>query len=49
MFLQLPDWWGYAVGGVAMLLWIVVCCYTTYLSFRRATSPLHPSDKLKTP
>lgn len=38
MFLQLPDWWGYAVGGVAMLLWIGVCCFTTYLSFSKATS-----------
>jgi len=37
MFLQLPDWWGYAVGGVAMLLWIGVCCWTTYLSCRKAT------------
>jgi TRAP-type C4-dicarboxylate transport system permease small subunit len=36
MFLQLPDWWGYAVAVVAMLLWIAVCCFTTYLSFTRA-------------
>lgn len=36
MFLQLPDWWGYAVGGVAMLLWVAVCGWTTYLSFRKA-------------
>lgn len=38
MFLRLPDWWGYAVGGVALLLWIAVCCYTTYLSFRKASA-----------
>jgi TRAP-type C4-dicarboxylate transport system permease small subunit len=35
MFLQLPDWWGYALGSVAMLLWIVVCAWTTYLRFQR--------------
>ena len=36
MFLQLPDWWGYALGGAAMLLWVVVCAYTTYVSWQRA-------------
>ena len=36
MFLQLPDWWGYAVAIVAMMLWIVVCLWTTYVSMRRA-------------
>jgi TRAP-type C4-dicarboxylate transport system permease small subunit len=36
MFLQLPDWWGYLVGTIAMLLWVVVCAWTTYLSFKRA-------------
>jgi TRAP-type C4-dicarboxylate transport system permease small subunit len=36
MFLQLPDWWGYLVAVVAMLLWILVCCWTTYVSFRKA-------------
>jgi TRAP-type C4-dicarboxylate transport system permease small subunit len=36
MFLQLPDWWGYVVGVLAMLLWIVVCAWTTYQSFKRA-------------
>ena len=36
MFLQLPDWWGYAIGGVAMIVWIAVCCWTTYLSFKKA-------------
>lgn len=36
MFLQLPDWWGYALGVLAMLLWIAVCCLTTYLSFAKA-------------
>jgi len=38
MFLQLPDWWGYLVGVVAMLLWIAVCVWTTYLSFKRAAA-----------
>jgi TRAP-type C4-dicarboxylate transport system permease small subunit len=39
MFLQLPDWWGYAVGGVAMLLWIAVCALTTWRSWQRARRP----------
>jgi TRAP-type C4-dicarboxylate transport system permease small subunit len=38
MFLQLPDWWGYAIGGVALPLWIAVCCYTTYLSCKKASA-----------
>jgi TRAP-type C4-dicarboxylate transport system permease small subunit len=38
MFLQLPDWWGYVVGVAAMLLWVAVCAWTTYLSFRKATA-----------
>jgi TRAP-type C4-dicarboxylate transport system permease small subunit len=38
MFLQLPDWWGYVIGVAAMLLWIVVCGWTTYLSLRRAAA-----------
>jgi TRAP-type C4-dicarboxylate transport system permease small subunit len=38
MFLQLPDWWGYAVAVLAMLLWIVVCIYTTWVSVGRARS-----------
>ncbi len=25
MFLELPEWWGYAIGGVAMLVWFAVC------------------------
>jgi TRAP-type C4-dicarboxylate transport system permease small subunit len=36
MFLQLPDWWGYALGAIAMVLWVVVCIYTTYASLRQA-------------
>lgn len=38
MFLQLPDWWGYAIGVAAMLLWIAVCAWTAYLALRRATA-----------
>ena len=38
MFLQLPDWWGYAIGGLAMVVWIAVCCWTTYLSFKKASA-----------
>ena len=36
MFLQLPDWWGYALGGIAMLVWVAVCVFTTYVSVQRA-------------
>jgi TRAP-type C4-dicarboxylate transport system permease small subunit len=36
MFLQLPEWWGYAIGAAAMVLWVVVCVWTTYESLRRA-------------
>ena len=39
MFLQLPDWWGYAIGVAAMLLWIAVCAWTAWLALRRARSP----------
>ena len=38
MFLQLPEWWGYAIGVVAMALWVVVCAWTTYESVQRARS-----------
>jgi TRAP-type C4-dicarboxylate transport system permease small subunit len=38
MFLQLPDWWGYAIAIAAMLLWIAVCAWTTYLSVKRASA-----------
>jgi TRAP-type C4-dicarboxylate transport system permease small subunit len=38
MFLQLPDWWGYAIGVAAMLLWIAVCGWTTYLIVKRAAA-----------
>ena len=44
MFLQLPDWWGYAIGVAAMLLWIAVCAWTTYLSFKQATAPRATAD-----
>jgi TRAP-type C4-dicarboxylate transport system permease small subunit len=36
MFLQLPDWWGYALGVAAMALWVAVCLYTTHRSFSKA-------------
>ena len=39
MFLQLPDWWAYAVGGVAMLLWIAVCVLTAWRSWQRSRAP----------
>lgn len=36
MFLQLPDWWGYALGAIAMVVWVAVCVLTTYVSLQRA-------------
>jgi TRAP-type C4-dicarboxylate transport system permease small subunit len=39
MFLQLPDWWGYAAGGIAMVLWIAVCVLTTWRSWVRFRQP----------
>jgi TRAP-type C4-dicarboxylate transport system permease small subunit len=36
MFLQLPDWWAYAIGAVAMLLWIAACALVAWDSVQRA-------------
>lgn len=36
MFLQLPDSWGYAIGALSMLLWIVVCLFVAWESAQRA-------------
>jgi TRAP-type C4-dicarboxylate transport system permease small subunit len=36
MFLQLPDWWGYAVGAVSMLLWIAVCLFVAWEGMKQA-------------
>lgn len=36
MFLQLPDWWGYAAGAVAMSLWVVVCLFVAWEGAQRA-------------
>ena len=36
MFLQLPDWWGYAFGVAAMLVWVAVCALCVRRSFARA-------------
>lgn len=38
MFLQLPDWWGYAVGAVSMLLWVVVCLFVAWEGMKQARS-----------
>ena len=38
MFLQLPDWWGYAIGTAAALLWIAVCAWTAWHRLQRARS-----------
>jgi len=36
MFLQVPDWWGYAIGTLAMLVWVAVCAWTTWQSVKTA-------------
>ena len=36
MFLQLPEWWGYALGVAAAVLWVVVCAWTAYDRLQRA-------------
>jgi TRAP-type C4-dicarboxylate transport system permease small subunit len=36
MFLQLPDWWGYAFGVLAMLAWIAVCVWSVRRSYAKA-------------
>ena len=37
MFLGLSEWWVYAIGGVAMLLWIVVIAHSAWLAWCRAS------------
>ena len=36
MFLQLPDWWGYALGVAAALLWVAVGAWSAYDRLQRA-------------
>ena len=38
MFLQLPEWWGYAIGVAAAVLWVAVCAWTAYERLQRARS-----------
>ena len=40
MFLQLPDWWGYAVGAVAMILWVAVCVFVAWERAQQARGKL---------
>ena len=40
MFLQLPDWWGYSVGAIAMLLWIAVCLFIAWERLQQARGKL---------
>ena len=40
MFLQLPDWWGYSIGAVAMLLWIAVCLFIAWERLQQARGRL---------
>jgi TRAP-type C4-dicarboxylate transport system permease small subunit len=39
-FLQLPDWWGYAVGTAAMTLWIAVCLFVAWERLQHARGRL---------
>jgi TRAP-type C4-dicarboxylate transport system permease small subunit len=34
MFLEIPEWWSYAVASFACLLWAVVCLFTAYEAWR---------------
>jgi TRAP-type C4-dicarboxylate transport system permease small subunit len=34
MFLEIPEWWSYAVAGVACILWAVVCLFTAFEAWR---------------
>jgi TRAP-type C4-dicarboxylate transport system permease small subunit len=36
MFLQLPQWWGYALASVAAVVWTVACCATCWQRLRAA-------------
>jgi len=40
MFLQLPDWWGYSIGAIAMLLWIAVCLFIAWERLQQARGKL---------
>jgi TRAP-type C4-dicarboxylate transport system permease small subunit len=40
MFLQLPDWWGYVAGALAMTLWVVVCLFVAWERAQRARNKL---------
>ncbi len=34
MFLEIPEWWSYAVAGVAFILWVAVCLFTAFEAWR---------------
>jgi TRAP-type C4-dicarboxylate transport system permease small subunit len=40
MFHQRPAWWGYSIGAVAMLLWIVVCLFVAWERLQQARGKL---------
>jgi CheY-like chemotaxis protein len=48
MFLQLPDWWAYGVGAVAMLLWIATCLLIAWEGVQRARGRLAPAQESPT-
>jgi TRAP-type C4-dicarboxylate transport system permease small subunit len=42
MFLEIPEWWSYAVAGAACLLWAAVCLFTAWEAWR-GLRPAHES------
>jgi TRAP-type C4-dicarboxylate transport system permease small subunit len=34
MFLEIPEWWSYAVAGAACALWAMVCLFTAWEAWR---------------
>jgi TRAP-type C4-dicarboxylate transport system permease small subunit len=34
MFLEIPEWWSYAVAAAACVLWAVVCLFTAWEAWR---------------
>ncbi|MDC7784357.1 TRAP transporter small permease [Rhodoplanes sp. TEM] len=48
MFLEIPEWWVYAVGSLTSVLWIVVILYVAYESVLRARGRLSaPADEVQ--
>jgi len=45
MFLQLPQWWGFAGAAVGMALWVVVTLFTTFEAWRDLTRYRHQGGR----